>query len=631
MKVLALDFETYPITHECVFPKPIVLSWYNGADKGLLKPNEIAHFLTEIPADTLIVAHNLKFELMVMLNHLNMEGWIHDRLDRGTFRDTLISAKLHELAKDGSLSRGFSLAALVKRYFNTDISDTKSDNSWRVRYHELDHLEFVDWPQEAIDYALDDSVWTYRLFKEHFKDADCQVSIRADFVLAQCTEKGFNVDKQRVFKMTQDVQRATNEAKQLLVVKGFAAPDKKDKTKLTKSLKKLREHVEALTKSAGQEVAYTDKGGVSTDRATLRKFDNDPVCNAFLTISNFTKLESTYLPALKHDIVRANYNVMVETGRTSSFGSDLYPSCNLQNFPRGMGVRECLVPRQGYVFVSIDYSSLELCSVAQQILNQYGFSTHATQLNSGDKPTDLHSFLGAQIMSTYTGRDITYDEFVARKSHDPEVKNYRTLAKPVGLGFPGGLGPQTMVEFASVGYGVQLSTQEATKLRDIFYATYPDFARFMRIDSKRFRTGKRKWDIDRQQAVDEYAYKVGTRIRTGCSFTNFANGFLMQSLSADGAKRAIWETYKNLKKYDGYLLNFIHDELFLELRDDENLDSAVEEISYTMIKAMQQVMPDIRITVEASVMEERWIKDGQFRYSKLFWLEPKNKRGEGQA
>ena len=624
-KIWAVDFETYQISSEFPFPRPVCLSWCSGEDRGLLKPNQVERFLRKIPNHDIIVAHNLKFDLMVLYEWLDLQPWVHEKLELGTLRDTLISAKLHDLAQSGDLATpSYSLSSLVKRFYNKDISDTKGPSSWRLRYEELNHLPFSQWPKDAVDYALDDSEWVHKLFSNYLKDYDCQTSIRADFVLAKMNNRGIRVDQKRVNSMAQGVIKETEGSKRLLVERGFATIDPKDPKKLKKSVLKLREHITKLT-PRGFEPLQTPKGDVATDRTVLKRFSKqDDVCEAFLKLSEFTKLESTYLPALCNNFVRANFNVLVETGRTSSFGSKLYPSCNLQNFPRGMGVRECLVPREGHVFVSIDYGSLELCSVAQQLLNQYGFSTHATQINSGNEPTDLHSFLGVTIYNEYLKPEIpmSYHEFVARlKAGDKEVKNYRTLAKPVGLGFPGGLGPKTMVEFAATTYGVKLSIAEATRLKDIFYDTYPDFATFMKKDSKDYKTGKRRCE-GANKFSDEYVYTIGTRTRSGCTFTNFANGYLMQSLSSDGAKIALYDTYQFLfGKGQGALVNFIHDEIIFELKDGLLLEQNIEDLSYIMIRAMQKVMPNIRITVEAAVMPDRWVKDGPFRFTKKYWLD----------
>ena len=87
------------------------------------------------------------------------------------------------------------------------------------------------------------------------------------------------------------------------------------------------------------------------------------------------KLQSTYLPQLTYRNeddprlgqlaarVHFEFDVVKETGRTSSFASRLYPSANGQNMdPR---IRPCYRAEDGNIILSWDYSSLELVSLAQ--------------------------------------------------------------------------------------------------------------------------------------------------------------------------------------------------------------------------------------------------------------------------
>ncbi len=69
---------------------------------------------------------------------------------------------------------------------------------------------------------------------------------------------------------------------------------------------------------------------------------------------------------------------------------------NLQNQPRKPGVRECFVPRPGWVFISSDYHTAELRSLAQVLLDWYGESQMAEALRAGK---DLHLVTGASIIS----------------------------------------------------------------------------------------------------------------------------------------------------------------------------------------------------------------------------------------
>ena len=54
---------------------------------------------------------------------------------------------------------GYSLAALERRHLKRDRSEQKSaPNAWRLRYRELADVPLHLWPEEAVDYAIEDSV-----------------------------------------------------------------------------------------------------------------------------------------------------------------------------------------------------------------------------------------------------------------------------------------------------------------------------------------------------------------------------------------------------------------------------------------------------------------------------------------
>jgi DNA polymerase-1 len=112
----------------------------------------------------------------------------------------------------------------------------------------------------------------------------------------------------------------------------------------------------------------------------------------------------------------------VASGRTS------WSDPNLQNPPRAGGVRECFVPRPGFVFVAVDYDTLELRALAQVCLDLFGWSKMADRLNAGE---DLHAALGARFLG------IDYDAFMKlREAGDEDAKKARQNAKGFNFGRP---------------------------------------------------------------------------------------------------------------------------------------------------------------------------------------------------
>jgi hypothetical protein len=81
---------------------------------------------------------------------------------------------------------------------------------------------------------------------------------------------------------------------------------------------------------------------------------------------------------------------------------------------------------------------------------------------------------------------------------------------------------------------------------------------------------------------------------------------MFQGLAADGAKLALWKLWRA-----GYrLVNFIHDEILVELPEQTNLALHAEIVRRIMIEAMHEVVPDVHIDVQYSV-SNLWAKSAE--------------------
>jgi hypothetical protein len=86
------------------------------------------------------------------------------------------------------------------------------------------------------------------------------------------------------------------------------------------------------------------------------------------------------------------------------------------------------------------------------------------------------------------------------------------------------------------------------------------------------------------------------RLRANASYCACRNG-IMQGLAADGAIYALWKLMQA-----GYkIVNFIHDEVIIELPEDENLPTKIADIERLMIAGMQEVVPGANVRVETEV------------------------------
>lgn len=356
------------------------------------------------------------------------------------------------------------------------------------------------------------------------------------------------------------------------------------------------------------------------------------------------------------------FNVLLATGRTSSFASSHYPSGNGQQIdPRG---RPCYLPEKGHWILSTDYSALELCAVAQTTYDLFGHSEHRAKINAG---MDLHSNLGAglatRLPSKFSGG---YEEFRALKATDPKFfAHWRKFAKPVGLGYPGGLGANTFMALAKKTYGVNVmqAAQEigdqhlpgpenttvawhakrmgieesnwkwtpflrgialSVLLKKVWLDTYPEMVEYFKWVTQQHDSSNFNYTTEgERESLLCYTTPMGMH-RAGGTFTAIANGRAMQSPAAEGAKAAVFRIMQECRlgrlRRLAKLHNFIHDEVLLSIvADPAAAAEAVAIVEEIMVDSMRNVMPDVRISVE-SALSTRWLKQAEpvrLRGSKL--------------
>lgn len=146
-------------------------------------------------------------------------------------------------------------------------------------------------------------------------------------------------------------------------------------------------------------------------------------------------------------VVRTSYLLHgVSSGRIRS------KNPNLQNIPKE--VRHVFVPREGNIFVELDYVAAELFS-ASLIAHRLGAPV-ANILARYRRGEDLHRFMAERI----SNGEVT-----------PEM---RQGAKAVNFGFLYGMGPQKFVVYAKQNFGVEYTQSEASRLRNLYFETYPE-------------------------------------------------------------------------------------------------------------------------------------------------------------
>jgi hypothetical protein len=596
-------------------------------------------------------------------------------LAEGRITDTIIREKLLNLTSHGKLEARempdgsqeklrYSLEFLAKKYLGINLHKVKTDpGAWRLRYGELSGKTPEEYPPEALNYALGDAEYTLRVyyaqqeqeknpeggpwscFTEYFRTA-------CDFAFGMFTENGFPIDQEKVSEIEAMLDNELSPEKlPLLIESGLVRPAKPSRPR-----KNTKKHPDPdgrviMTKAKPESVnkqvlkdlildtcsasdipvihtAPTKKypdGQISTEGDFIdRLAPYNPVLQQYAQRQAVMKLKTSYLPALQEGIVYSDYDILKETGRVSSFGGKLYPSWNGQQVdPR---VRPCCIADPGWVLVSSDFHAIELVSLAQKIYDLFGKSTLRDLILEG---VDPHAYLGAQLAYVLdqevgfrdaVGEGVTgkyiYGCFAECKTMDDKslkefFAKYRKLAKPTGLGYPGGLGATTFVKFAKGSYGVDVDEETATMLRDIWHETFPEMRNYFR------------WVNEQHDPNNDgylcYESPLGM-YRAGATYCAVANGAALQTPTAEGAlgatfdlARACCDPAEKSILFGCKPLLMIHDEFIVMIPEDDLMHERAMEIKRLMEQAMGAILIDMPIRAEPVLMR-RWDKKAEPMY-----------------
>lgn len=561
--------------------------------------------------------------------------------------------------------------------------DNPRGDAWRYNYDSLDLIPADQYPDDARDYAIEDAKDTWdiyhaqeeRLQRAHriagvpWSPAVESLHVGAAFYLYLVSSLGIDIDLDRVAKLKEQLDRdLSDENLSLLIGVGILRPSERSRPsnqrehhptrclrvltgkksakcncphkmtapkKASVNTKALHAHIEEVCAAHNLPVKRTEpsdkfpEGQVSAAADVLEEIAGySEVLTLYKFKVDLSKMRDVEIPRMSSTPVHPHYDELKATGRTSCSASKLYPSGNVQNVdPRA---RECYIPTPGWWLLSVDYSGMELVTLAQTIVNLFGVSTLADRLRKG---MDAHAYLGAQIVQRLGPRwrpkgstkDEHYAEFFALKKSDPKFyKEWRDFAKPVNLGFPGGMGPETFVTYAKKSGVKGLDVQTAALLREIWFETDPEMPGYFEWvkklrrdpDNSRMEVGR---DGPYFKQRFSYVSPLGM-VRRGCSFTEAANGNALQTPGAELAKlglikvcRAAFDPTVGSCLYGNYRpLAFIHDEILGEANPNGSVSPTriAQEVDRLMVEGGKIIVPDIPLKTEQAFML-RWSKSAK--------------------
>ena len=315
-------------------------------------------------------------------------------------------------------------------------------------------------------------------------------------------------------------------------------------------------------------IRKTPKGQPSTAEDVLQELaDEYDLPRVILEYRSVAKLRSTYTDKLPGQICAATgrvhtsyHQAVTATGRLSSTDP------NLQNIPirtpEGRRIRQAFIAPQGYKLLAADYSQIELRIMAH-------LSGDKGLLRAFAMDQDVHSATAAEVFGVAL-EDVTSDQ--------------RRSAKAINFGLMYGMSAFGLAKQLGVGRG------EAQTYVDLYFDRYPGVKAYMDGTREKARedgfvetvAGRRLYlpEIrDRNPQRRQYAERSAINAP-------------MQGTAADIIKKAMIDVHRWLQKdqADARMIMQVHDELVLEVRDDQ-IDSVRTNIIDLMTNAATLAVP----------------------------------------
>lgn len=692
--LVAIDTETELIENNQI-PRLALTTIYGQQGGGwFIHPAQLSDFIRQ-HSQACYCAHNASFDFWTIAQALEQDQqalqlwW--DVAGQGRLCCTMLLDALLRLADCDAEPVNRALDVVALEYAGLTID---KEDPYRLRYAELLGLTAEQWrdqPAGFFSYAAKDPIATLLVFQQQISRARALIQphkqqllpgawgsygpltaclqTQGAIALDQISRTGCCVDitaaRQLQAETSQRIQEHLQALEQLAgpelqLFRRYKRGDRAGQYMLSKSgspkrdSKAIKAKLEQIAQRAVEPIQPPRlKNGTISDAPAywLQHTHLDPFIDHYCQFHELAGLLK-FFRELKQDRIYPRYIPLVRTGRTSC------RKPNLQQLPRDSRYRELIVAPEGYHLLQVDYSVLELRTLAQVCLQRYGRSRLAELFQAGQDP---HRYTAALLLG------LTMEQFAQLPT--AEQKQHRQQAKAVNFGVPGGLGPASLVSYAKASYNVTLTFDEAKELRRrLCEEIYPELSAYLQdqpwamlaenlqASESLARQGFQQrrqlehafrivagepaaasgdeysqeliahvWlclaqlnrnpalaeQIERRQPSLELARRIfwgpavtiSGRLRGHVGFTQRANS-PFSSLAADGAKLALFRLLQA-----GYrLCGFIHDEVLVLIQDGTDYDAAVREVQTILADSMQELTPAIPIATEF-FLADRWYKE----------------------
>ena len=499
------------------------------------------------------LGHNLKYDYAVFAHHgLKLKGPLWD---------TMLASYLLDPNR-----RSHKLDLLSEEFLSIKMTSFKEV----TEAHQADNFRFVPL-QEAADYSCEDVACTIRLWQHLEPQLDSlnlwplfsQVEIRLIPILAGMEKNGILLDCQLLHELSEEFTANLQDLAAHIYEQAGQEFNINSPQQLAEIL------FEQLKLPHGRKT----KSGYSTAMKVLEKLAvSHELPRLIIKYRNLAKLQSTYIKKLPKQVnpqtgrLHTSFNQAVTaTGRLSS--SDP----NLQNIPtrtsEGQRIRAAFIPSAGQVFMSADYSQIDLRVLAH-------YSNDQTLIKAFCAGEDIHKQTAAQIF---------------RISPEVVTGQMRQIAKSINFGIVYGMSAFGLAQ------QLRISRKEAATFIDRYFDLYQGVRQFMKDIVEKARTeGFVTTLLGRRRQLPDINSKNKNR-------RDFAERTAMntpiQGTAADIIKLATINVYQQIENLElqAKLILQIHDELVLEVPETEITQTQI------MVKGEMETVLDLAVPLAVNI------------------------------
>jgi DNA polymerase-1 len=416
-------------------------------------------------SNILKILHNVKFDYKFLMKH---------NIRLNNVWDTMLTSQVIHCGKD----MRHSLNSVLSRELEIEM-----DKSVRLNFLLKGSDEFTE---SEIVYGAKDVEHLVQLYEKQLTKAQglevlptVQLENNAALAYADIEYNGIALDVKGWNKLTDKATRRVKSMELLLdaFIESNAALNKFVSSYIQGDLFISTEEIRKVNvkwSSPKQVLDVFKTYGLKVEDVNgknLHVYSKDPFVKTYIKYKEQAKLSTSYGTKFLDNVdddgrIRTSFKQILNTGRVAS------GKPNMQQIPADNDYRNCFISGlPGWVFVSGDYSSQELCIIATG-------SKDPVWIKALEEGKDLHSVCADLVYGRewYEAAEENCAYFVGdakQKCNCKEHKRLRTNVKSINFGLAYGMGPHKLADT------LLISIKEAERLIQKYFTAFPAIKNFL--------------------------------------------------------------------------------------------------------------------------------------------------------